>query len=141
MTQSQPNCGHNLPILTEELASFEQPSSCRLSCSAKAQCAARIPSGAKILLSGDSTTHRTFEHIKAAVGGCSQVRGASSQAGKYPQGDAGIKAGAGVHYKCARSIELWFHAFTKAEVPPAPPDPKTHFTANKPPDNTQAPME
>jgi hypothetical protein len=87
-----------------------QPLACELSTSIS-----RIPSKAKILLAGDSTTHRAFNQLKKRVGDCTAATGKTSQAKKYPGGDAGIRAGAGVHYKCARGIELWFHAFTKAD--------------------------
>eukprot|EP01043_Picozoa_sp_COSAG02_P031796 COSAG02_NODE_2092_length_9853_cov_12.323970_7_plen_247_part_00 len=87
-----------------------QPLACKLDTSLS-----RIADDAKILLAGDSTTYRAFQRLTKNVGGCLIAKGSDSQARKYPSGDAGIKTGAGIHYKCARGINLWFHAFTKAE--------------------------
>lgn len=92
-----------------------QPLACKLNPDTS-----RIPDKAKILLAGDSTTYRAFQRLKLKVGGCKLATGSDSQAKKYPQGDAGIKVGAGTHFTCARGIDVWFHAFTKADEDQAP---------------------
>ena len=83
-------------------------------CKLHATDVSRIPDKARILLVGDSTTHRAFSLLRKLVGGCREVKH-GSQAALFPGGDAGVKSGAGVHQICARGIELWFHAFTKAD--------------------------
>ena len=49
------------------------------------------------------------------AGDCRDVLVMKSQAEKYPNADLGVPAERAAHYKCARGIQLWFHAFSVAD--------------------------